>query len=130
MLKEICYMRREDKKENIFRKCCMKMKNKKLRLFRKEKRKDRKISKLNRNTHVCLRNKNKIDLTSSRIEKRELKNLWIKWLIPLLRIWTISKKKKMIRYADMKWKKKWEKEWKTKRNSWKLNQNNREWEIS
>jgi len=68
-------MRREDKKENIFRKCCMKMKNKKLRLFRKEKRKDRKISKLNRNTHVCLRSKNKIDLMSSRIEKRELKNL-------------------------------------------------------
>jgi hypothetical protein len=68
-------MKREDKKENIYKRCCMKMKNKRLKLFRKEKKKDKKILKLNKNTHVCLRSKNKIDSMSSRIEKRELKNL-------------------------------------------------------
>lgn len=68
-------MRREDKKENTFKKCCMKMKNKKQRLWWKKKRKDKKILRLNKNTHVCLRNKNKIDLMSLKIERRGLKNL-------------------------------------------------------
>lgn len=51
------------------------MRDKKLRQHKKEKKRDKRISKLKKNTQECLRNKSKIVLTNSRQENNVLKNL-------------------------------------------------------
>jgi hypothetical protein len=56
-----CCWRKEDRKENTFKRCLLRMKGKRPRLLWRKNVKDRKISELSRNTQECLRNKNKID---------------------------------------------------------------------
>ena len=69
-----CFLKREDKKKNIFRKCLLKMIDRKPKLLLKKRRKDRRTLRLRKNIPECLRNKNKIDLMNSKPESKELRS--------------------------------------------------------
>ena len=59
--KDQCFKKSVNKRENISRKCFLRMKDRNSNHNRKEKEIDLKMSELKRSTQGCLRSKNKIE---------------------------------------------------------------------
>ena len=65
---------------------------------------------------------------SLRQERRGHKNLWIVWLIQLLRKWIKDNKMKIWKSEDMKWKRNLEKEWKMREDLSNLDNHKLKWQ--
>ena len=125
-----CNKKKENKKENIYKRCSKKMKE--IKEDKKMMKSIKDLKTLERKTSIlkCLKNKKVIDNLKWKSVREELKNSWIKWLIMSSRKWIKNKSLRMKCFWDMKMKEKWDRD-KSKIEDYKdKNKTKKKWETS